>query len=52
MLKHRIAGRGILTIDVQYAEHLVLGGAEKTLNRVDFLIAELTLEPSHPEAKA
>jgi FkbM family methyltransferase len=52
MEKHDIAGRGVLKIDVQYAEHLVLAGAEKTLERVDFLVAELTLEPQHPDAKS
>jgi FkbM family methyltransferase len=50
--KHGIKGRGVLKIDAQFAEHLVLGGAQKVLaNQVDFLVAELTLEPDHADAK-
>lgn len=49
--KHGIGGHGILKIDVQFAEHLVLAGALNVLPCVDFLVLELTLEPAHPDAK-
>jgi FkbM family methyltransferase len=38
----KIAGRGILKLDVQCAEHLVLQGASKFLDQVDLIIAELS----------
>jgi FkbM family methyltransferase len=50
--KHGISGRGVLKIDVQYAEHLVLDGAREALaNHADFVILELTMTREHPEAK-
>lgn len=49
--KHGIEGRGILKIDVQFAEHLVLAGARNAVRSVDFLVLELTLDPAHPNAK-
>jgi FkbM family methyltransferase len=39
----RISGRGLLKLDVQYAEHLVLAGAQRFLNQVDVLVMEITL---------
>lgn len=50
--KHGIRGHGILKVDVQYAEHLVLAGATELARSVDFLILELTLAPTHPKAKS
>ncbi len=48
----KITGRGLLKIDVQFAEHLAIEGALKTLDRnVDVVILELTLTRVHPEAK-
>jgi len=38
----QILGRGILKLDVQCAEHLVLQGACKFLDQVDLIIAELS----------
>jgi len=38
----KLAGRGILKLDVQCAEHLVLQGASKFLDQVDLIIAELS----------
>jgi FkbM family methyltransferase len=38
-----IAGRGLLKIDVQLAEHLVLDGATRFLDQVDVVCAELSL---------
>ena len=38
-----IAGRGLLKIDVQLAEHLVLDGASRFLAQVDVIHAELSL---------
>jgi FkbM family methyltransferase len=50
--KHSLAGRGVLKIDVQFAEHLVLAGAKDTLaNSIDFLVLELTLRPP-PQGKS
>lgn len=38
-----ITGRGILKLDVQCAEHIVLEGASDFLDRVDAIVAELSL---------
>ncbi len=46
-----IWGRGILKIDVQYAEHLVLEGAAALLKQVDVVILELTLRSGPPGSK-
>jgi len=47
-----LSGRGFLKVDVQFAEHLVLAGALRTLaDNIDVVILELTLQRSHPEAK-
>lgn len=49
---HGLAGSAILKVDVQYAEHLVLEGAVKTLaDMADFVLLELTFEPPVPEAR-
>jgi len=37
-----ITGRGILKLDVQHAEHLVLEGASHFLTKVDLIIAKLS----------
>jgi FkbM family methyltransferase len=47
----RITGRGILKIDVQCAEHLVLEGAATLLPQVDVIVLELSLVRYAPEAK-
>jgi FkbM family methyltransferase len=47
----RLKGRGLVKIDVQFAEHLVIEGAAKLLEQVDFLIMELTLRRCVPEAR-
>ena len=39
----KISGRGLLKIDVQFAEHLVLKGGEQFLSQVDALLVELSL---------
>jgi FkbM family methyltransferase len=41
--QQQISGRGILKIDVQYAENLVLEGAQAFLPQVDLIIAELSV---------
>jgi FkbM family methyltransferase len=46
-----ISGRGILKIDVQCAEHLVLEGAQKFLDQVDVIVAELSLVRYDSQAK-
>jgi hypothetical protein len=38
-----LTGQGLLKLDVQFAEHLVLGGAKKLLPQVDALLVELSL---------
>lgn len=38
-----LAGRGLLKLDVQFTEHLVLRGAKELLPRVDALLVELSL---------
>jgi FkbM family methyltransferase len=48
----KLKGRGILKVDVQYAEHLVIEGALKTLaSSIDVVVLELTLARAHPEAR-
>jgi FkbM family methyltransferase len=47
----QIQGRGILKIDVQCAEHLVLLGAKKLLDQIDFILVELSLERLAPGSK-
>ena len=38
-----ISGQGLLKIDVQFAEHLVLEGGKEFLSQVDVLVVELSL---------
>jgi FkbM family methyltransferase len=48
----KLKGRGLMKIDVQFAEHLVIEGALQTIQeKVDFIILELTLARVHPSAK-
>ena len=42
--QQHLSGRGILKIDVQFGEHLVLEGAQGLLERVDFIILETSLK--------
>jgi FkbM family methyltransferase len=50
--KCQIRGRTLLKIDVQFAEHLVIGGGLNFIrNNVDFIILELTLHRPHDQAK-
>jgi FkbM family methyltransferase len=51
MEEKALSGHGMLKIDVQYAEHLVLDGAVNLLHQVDFLIIELTLLREVNEAR-
>ena len=46
-----ISGRGLLKIDVQLAEHLVLDGATRFLEQIDVLCLELSLRRFVPTAK-
>ncbi|HKP27468.1 MAG TPA: FkbM family methyltransferase [Dongiaceae bacterium] len=47
----RLSGRGLVKIDVQFAEHLVLdGGRELLANQVDAVVIEMTLRREHPDA--
>ncbi len=39
----RLTGQGLLKLDVQFAEHLVLSGAKRLLPQVDALLIELSL---------
>jgi FkbM family methyltransferase len=47
----KIDGRGILKIDVQFSEHLVLEGATQFLDQVDFVVIEVSLKRFTPEVK-
>jgi FkbM family methyltransferase len=49
--ERKLTGRGLLKIDVQFTEHLVLAGAEQLLKQVDVLLLELSLFRYAPEAK-
>jgi hypothetical protein len=46
----KLSGRGLLKIDVQFTEHLVLMGARRLLEQVDALLLELSLFRFAPEA--
>ncbi|MBV8481236.1 MAG: FkbM family methyltransferase [Verrucomicrobia bacterium] len=46
-----IKGQGILKIDVQMAEHLVLDGANHFLKQIDVVCLELSLDRFTPSAK-
>ena len=46
----QIVGRGLLKIDVQCAEHLVLEGGKKLLAQVDVIVIELSLVRFEAEA--
>ena len=39
----KVIGRGLLKIDVQFAEHLVLKGGQEILGQIDALLVELSL---------
>jgi FkbM family methyltransferase len=49
-IEKKITGRGLLKIDVQFAEHLVLAGAREFIKQVDALVLELSLFRYAPEA--
>jgi FkbM family methyltransferase len=50
--ERNLNGRGLLKIDVQYAEHLIIEGGRDFIGRnVDVVAMELTLERVHPEVK-
>lgn len=52
-MEKKLKGRGILKIDVQYAEHLALAGAKRALaESVDVVVLELTLRPPLKTAKS
>jgi FkbM family methyltransferase len=52
MRSRHVFGRGILKVDVQYAEHLVLeGGREFVQNQVDMVILELSVTRETESAK-
>lgn len=45
----KIEGHGILKMDAQYSEHLVLEGANEFLSHIDFIVTEVSLERFTPE---
>ena len=49
--KHQIRGRGILKIDVQFAEYAVLAGALEFLKQVDFIFAGTNITVFVPGTK-
>jgi FkbM family methyltransferase len=50
-LTERIQGRGLLKIDVQFSEHLVIEGGIEFLKRVDFIFLEVSLKRLVPACK-
>jgi FkbM family methyltransferase len=49
-VERKVVGRGLLKIDVQYAEHLVIEGATNLIaNAVDCMVVELSIERPNPE---
>lgn len=49
--QRKLTGRGLLKIDVQFAEHLVLDGAHQLLaSQIDAVIIEMTLRRENPDA--
>ncbi len=46
-----IVGRGIVKIDVQFTEHLVLEGAREFLAQVDAIVVEMSLVRYHEKAE-
>jgi FkbM family methyltransferase len=46
-----ISGRGLLKLDVQFAEHLVLAGAANFLKQVDAIFIEVSMDRQVPGAK-
>jgi FkbM family methyltransferase len=46
-----VQGRGLMKIDVQFAEHLVLEGAQGFLGQIDVIFIELSLGRLRPQAK-
>jgi FkbM family methyltransferase len=46
-----VGGRGLMKIDVQFAEHLVLEGAKGFLDQIDVIFVELSLGRLRPQAK-
>jgi FkbM family methyltransferase len=49
---HNLRGHCIVKVDVQYAEHLVIdGGQDFIRDYADFVVLELTLDRTHPEAR-
>jgi len=50
--EHNLRGGGLVKIDVQLAEHLVIaGGIDFLTNEVDCIVIELTIPRLHPEMK-
>jgi FkbM family methyltransferase len=49
--ERKVVGRGILKLDVQGAEHLVLAGAKRMLEQIDVLVVELSLSQLSEGAK-
>jgi len=49
--ERQITGRGLLKIDVQFAEHLVLKGAEEVLSQIDDVLIERSLVAYTPQAR-
>lgn len=49
--ERKIKGKGLLKLDVQFAEHLVLEGGKEFLKQVDAVVLEISLLRFHPQAK-
>ncbi len=49
--KRGLHGRGLLKLDIQFAEHLALEGARKLLSQVDVVVIELAMYRFYPQVK-
>jgi FkbM family methyltransferase len=51
--ERKVTGRGIIKIDVQYAEHLVIQGATNLLaTAIDCVVVELSIIRPHPDIRS
>lgn len=49
--ERKLAGRGLMKLDIQFAEHLAFSGAGAFLDQIDIIVAEVSLYRFSPAAK-
>jgi FkbM family methyltransferase len=49
--QQRLSGRGLLKLDIQFAEHLALMGAARLMRQVDAVVIEISLIRYYPDCK-